>query len=71
MPSQARNHPQIVLKSQNIKTETAKVKEALDRLVADGLVLEVHGRDSRTRYQICSVMRKEIADLLNETGERE
>lgn len=56
---------------QNIKTETAKVKEALDRLVTDGLVLEVHGPDSRTRYQICPGMRKEIADLLDETGERE
>lgn len=54
---------------QNIRTETARVKEALDRLVTDGLVLEVQGRDSRTRYQICPVMRKQIADLLDETDE--
>jgi len=54
---------------QNIEVETARVKEALDRLVNDGLVLEIQGRDSRTRYRICPVMRKEITKLLKETGE--
>jgi hypothetical protein len=55
---------------QNIKTESAKVKEALKYLVAEGLVVELHGKDSRTHYRINPrVRKKKIAKLLKETGE--
>jgi hypothetical protein len=54
---------------QNIKAETAKVKEALDRLVAEGLVVELQGMDSRTRYRINPGMRKKAAKLLKEADE--
>jgi DNA-binding MarR family transcriptional regulator len=54
---------------QNIKTETAKVKEALERLVAEGLVVKLQGMDSRSRYRISPGMRKKTAKLLKETEE--
>jgi hypothetical protein len=54
---------------QNIKTESAKVKEALKHLIAEGLVVELHGKDSRAVYRINPRVRKRIAKLLKETGE--
>ena len=52
-----------------IKTETAKVKEALDRLVNEGFVVELQGKDSRVHYRINQSMRKKIAKLLKDAGE--
>jgi hypothetical protein len=37
---------------QKINNETAKVKEALDHLLAEGLVVELKGKDSRTHYRL-------------------
>jgi hypothetical protein len=54
---------------QKIRAENAKVKEALDRLVNEGLVVELHGKDSRIHYRINPSMRKKISKLLKETGE--
>jgi Fe2+ or Zn2+ uptake regulation protein len=54
---------------QNIKTETAKVKEALDHLVNEGFVVELQGKDSRAHYRINQSMRKKIAKLLKDASE--
>jgi hypothetical protein len=51
---------------QKIHNETAKVKEALDHLLAEGLVVELKGTDSRTHYRINPSMREKISKLLKE-----
>jgi hypothetical protein len=51
---------------QKIRNEAAKVKEALDHLVVEGLVVELQGKDSRTHYRINPSMRKQIAELFKE-----
>lgn len=54
---------------QKIRNETARVEEALERLVRDGLIMKLQGIDSRYRYRINPHMRKRIARLLKETQE--
>lgn len=54
------------LLEQQVKRETAKAKEALDELVAEGLVLEHKGRDSRSFYKINRRRLREIQALLKE-----
>lgn len=43
------------LLEQQIKFQTARVKEALSELVAKGLILEKKGLDSQTHYRINQV----------------
>jgi len=52
------------LLEQEIKRRTAQVKEALAELVAQGLVLERRGRDSRIHYQVNRQKFGEIQTLL-------
>jgi hypothetical protein len=40
------------LEEQHIIRQTSGVKEALDDLVARGLIIERHGQDARTFYRI-------------------
>jgi hypothetical protein len=54
------------LLERSIRRGTAKVKEALAKLVAQGLVLEHRGRDSRTHYRINRRQRGEIRALLRQ-----
>ncbi len=54
------------LLERRIKRQTAKVKEALDKLVAKGLVLERKGRDSQVRYRTNQRRLGEIRALLKE-----
>jgi hypothetical protein len=58
------------LLEQRIKRQTTNVKEALAELVAQGLIIERQGRDSRTHYRINRRRRGEIRALLNKGGER-
>ena len=52
------------LLEQQIKRETAKAKEALEELVAKGLILERRGMDSRIYYKINPIKYGEIQVLL-------
>lgn len=54
------------LLEQQIEREVAKVKEALAELVAEGLILERKGRDSRSSYKINRHRLGEIRALLKE-----
>ncbi len=54
------------LLEQQIKRQTAKVKEALAELVSKGLILERKGKDSRTHYRINRRKYKEIQALLKQ-----
>ena len=49
-----------------IKHQTALVKEVLDKLVADGLIIAQHGSDSQTHYKINRRRRKKIISLLQQ-----
>lgn len=49
-----------------IKYQKALVKEALDMLVRDGLVIESRGSDSRIHYKINQRRRKRIISLLQQ-----
>lgn len=40
------------LPKEEIRTQTATVKNALTLLLADGLILEVRGKDSQIHYRI-------------------
>ena len=40
------------LPRQQIRTQTTTVKDALDLLIADELILEVKGKDSQSHYRI-------------------
>jgi hypothetical protein len=52
------------LLERTIKHRTALVKEVLDKLVADGLVIAQHGTDSQTHYKIDRRRRRKIISLL-------
>lgn len=52
------------LLERTIKRRTALVKEVLDKLVADGLVIEQHGSDSQTLYKLNRRRRRKIISLL-------
>jgi len=52
------------LLERTIKQQTALVKEVLDRLVADGLVIAQQGSDSQTLYKINRRRRRKIISLL-------
>ena len=52
-----------------IKCQTAKVKEALAELIAEGLVLEHKGKDLRILYRINRRKLGEIQALLKERSE--
>ena len=54
------------LLERTIKQQTVSVKEALAMLVADGLVIERTGTDSRTYYKINRRQRKRIISLLQQ-----
>ena len=47
-----------------IETQTGLVKEVLDRLVVDGLVIAQQGSDSQTHYKINRHRRRKIISLL-------
>ncbi len=49
---------------QKIKRQTAEVKEVLDELAAQEIILEHTARDSRTHYRINRRKEKEIVALL-------
>lgn len=51
------------LLEQQIKFQTARVKEALSELVAKGLILEKKGLDSQTHYRINQVKSQEIQEF--------
>jgi predicted transcriptional regulator len=52
------------LLEQQIKRETAKVKEALQELVSEGLVLERNDDNSPIHYRVNRLKLKEIQALL-------
>ena len=52
------------LLERTIKHRTALVKEVLDKLVADGLVIAQQGTDSQTHYKIDLRRRRKIISLL-------
>jgi hypothetical protein len=52
------------LLERTIKHQTALVKEVLDKLVIDGLVIAQHGSDSQTLYKINRRRRRKIISLL-------
>ena len=54
------------LLERTIKHQSALVKEVLDQLVADGLILAQHGSDSQTHYKINRRQRKKIISLLQQ-----
>jgi hypothetical protein len=56
------------LLEQQIKTQTAAVKEALAELVSEGLVLERRGKDSQVHYQINKRKSQEIRKRLKQDG---
>lgn len=49
---------------QKIKRQTAEVKEVLDELAAQEIILEHTARDSRTHYRVNRRKEKEIIALL-------
>jgi hypothetical protein len=55
------------LLQQRIKYETAKVKKALDELIAEGLILERKMPDNRICYQVNPGKMEEIRTLLNQS----
>ena len=57
------------LLERRIQNAIAKVKEALAELVAQGLVLENEGRDSRIHYRINRRKHEEIQGFLKETSD--
>jgi hypothetical protein len=54
------------LLEQKIKHRTTEIKEVLDDLVAQNLILERKGRDARRRYQINRRKLAEISSLLKQ-----
>lgn len=54
------------LLERTIKRQTALVKEVLDDLVADGLIIAQQGIDSRTLYKINRRRRRKIISLLQQ-----
>ena len=58
------------LLEQQIKTEIAAVREALDRLVWSGLVLQRTGQDSQIHYRVNNNKLAEIHELLKEDSPR-
>jgi hypothetical protein len=52
------------LLERTIRHRTALVKEVLDKLVADGLVIAQQGSDSQTHYKIDLRRRRKIISLL-------
>lgn len=52
------------LLERHIRNKTSKVKEALEDLVARGLVDELRGKDSRLRYRINHARWSEIQALI-------
>ncbi|HKP84249.1 MAG TPA: hypothetical protein VJT69_19690 [Pyrinomonadaceae bacterium] len=48
----------------SIKHQTALVKEVLDKLAADGLVIAQQGSDSQTLYKLNRRRRRKIISLL-------
>jgi hypothetical protein len=49
---------------QKIKRQTAEVKEVLDELAAQEIIIEHTARDSRTHYRVNRQKEKEIVALL-------
>lgn len=52
-----------------IKRRTGLVREALVDLVAQGLILERRGSDSRVHYQINKARQREVCKLIKESPE--
>jgi hypothetical protein len=52
------------LLERTIKNQTALVKEVLDKLVADGLVIAQQGSDSQILYKINRHRRRKIVSLI-------
>ena len=52
------------LLEERIKDRTAKVQEALDELVSEGLVVKREGRDARAHYRINHRKMKKIYAIL-------
>ena len=52
------------LLERRIKQQTAMVKEVLDKLVADGLIIAQQGSDSQTHYKINLRRRRKIISRL-------
>ena len=57
------------LLEQQIKTQTAAIREALAELVAEGLVLERMGKDSQVHYRINSRKAPEIRRRLKQQAD--
>ena len=54
------------LLERTIRHRTALVKEVLDKLVADGLVIAQQGTDSQTHYKFDRRRRRKIISLLKQ-----
>jgi hypothetical protein len=56
------------LLEQRIRKQMAQVRESMAHLVAENLVLERRGKDSRTHYRINPRQMKKIRELLKQGG---
>jgi hypothetical protein len=52
----------------HIRTRTAEVKEVIDQLVADRLILKRRGTDSQTHYRINPRQHSRVAALIKESA---
>lgn len=57
------------LLEEQIKRRSESIKEALAELVANGLIVEIVGKDSQTHYRINGERAQEIMGLLKQQGE--
>ena len=53
------------LADDKVKTRTATIKEELDKLIAEGLVLAHKGTDSQIRYRVNKQRLKDMRRLLD------
>jgi hypothetical protein len=51
---------------QRIKFETRNISEAVRKLVAEGLILENEGSDSRITYRLNQIRAQEIQTIVNQ-----
>jgi Fe2+ or Zn2+ uptake regulation protein len=58
------------LLDQRIRTRTAQVREVIDQLVADGLILARKGRDSQIHYRVNRRKHKHILAVVKEGSQK-
>jgi methyl-accepting chemotaxis protein len=58
------------LLDRKIQRGITQVKETLEKMIADGLIIERKGSDARVRYVINENRRDEIAELLKQATDQ-